>query len=120
MWCRWRRSSPDGLVVTSAGDYVRSLALERVLQPLAGGPAHRDALRDRLGALGAALPPGQSVQVIVEDEPLDAARALARDWREITSAAGGADGAGDALRRLGYGLEQSVRASAPIVDAAEL
>jgi hypothetical protein len=113
---------PDGLMVTGAGDYVRLLALERVLQPQAGGPAHREALRDRLGALAASIPAGQSLQVCVSAEALDAETALERDWREIAAASdtAAAPGAGAAMRRLGHGLEQTVRASAPTVAAAAL
>src|SRR4051794_38668899 len=86
---------PDGLLLTSAGGYVRSLALERVLQPLGGGRAHRDAMRDRLAALAARLPAGQRLQVLIEAEPLDAARVLTRDWQEITAAGGAGPSAED-------------------------
>jgi hypothetical protein len=113
---------PDGLLVTGVGDYVRLLGLPRVLQPLAGRPAHRQELRDRLGALAASVPAGQSLQVTVSAEALQAETALERDWREITAAADTADteGLGEATRRLGHGLEQTVRASAPAVAAAQL
>jgi len=115
-------AEPDGLLITSAGAYVRLLELGRVLQPLAGGPGHREWIRERLGALAAALPAGQRLQLVVEAEPLDPARALARDWTEIHAATShlADERLGAAMRRLGYGLEQTVRSSAPAVGAAAL
>jgi hypothetical protein len=110
---------PDGLLVTSGAEYVRLLELERVLHPLAGGPQGRAAIQQRLGALAGALPGGQGLQVVVEAEPLSASSALAGDWREIDAATTPPE-LGEACRRLGYGLEQTVRASAPVVAAAEL
>jgi hypothetical protein len=111
---------PDGLLVTTAGAYVRLLGLGRVLQPRAGGRAHRELLRERLGTLAAAMPAGHGLQVVVSAEPLDPERALARDWREIRAASARACAASEAMRRLGYGLEQTVRASAPVVGAGAL
>jgi hypothetical protein len=112
---------PDGLVVTSAGTYVRLLELARAIQPLGGGLARRAWIGERLGGLAAALPAGQRLQVLVEAEPLDPDRVLADDWREISAAADVVPAArAEAMRRLGYGLEQTVRASAPTIDAAEL
>ncbi|MDA0167166.1 hypothetical protein OM076_43300 [Solirubrobacter ginsenosidimutans] len=112
---------PDGLMVTSRREYVRLLRLPRVLQPLAGGRGHREQLRDRLAAIASGLPAGERLQVVVSAEPLDAERALARDWREITTSTRDCDASTqEAMRRLGYGLEQSVRASGPVVDAVEV
>jgi hypothetical protein len=116
---------PDGLVVTSAGAYVRLVECVAPLQPLRGGREHRDAIRDRLAALAARIPARQSLQVVVEAEPLDVEAELARDRHEIRTAAAlaerhGAHDRGEALRRLGYGLEQTVRRSAPAVQATRL
>ena len=116
---------PDGLLVTSCGTYVRLLECTSVLQPHAGGPAHRELLRDRLGMLAAHAPAGQGVQVIVEAEPVDADAALAGDWQEIDHAATRAHRNGDpmlgeTMRRLGYGLEQTIRRSASALDGAVL
>src|SRR4051794_34167915 len=112
---------PDGLLVTSCGSYVRLLECTSVLQPYAGGPAHRELLRDRLGTLAAHVPAGQGLQIIVEAEPIDADVALASDWEEIHHAASRADDSlSEAMRRLGYGLEQTVRRSASALDGAVL
>lgn len=116
---------PDGLMVTSDGSYVRLLACRGVLKPRAGGAAHRELLRERLGTLAAHMPAGHGLQVLVEAEPLDPARALAGDWEQIQTAATAADeagenGRGEAMRRLGFGLEQTVRRSAPHIGAVAL
>lgn len=112
---------PDGLIMLTDGAYVRLLRATQVLQPLRGGSAHRDAIRERLGSLAGRLPAGQGLQVIVEAEPLDASEALARDWEQITAASAVAGEAhGEAMRRFGYGLEQTVRRSAGAVQATQL
>jgi len=116
---------PDGLLITSDLSYVRLLACRGVLKPRAGGSAHRELLRERLGALAAHLPARQGLQVLVEAEPLDPSRALAGDWEQIQTASLAADENGDtargeATRRLGFGLEQTVRRSAPAVGAVAL
>jgi hypothetical protein len=112
---------PDGLVITTEGAYVRLIECLQPLQPLRGGREHREAIRERLAALAARVPAGQALQVIIEAEPLDADAALTRDWQEIEAAAAAAEPeAGEAMRRLGYGLEQTVRRSAPAVQAARL
>src|SRR4051795_6458318 len=102
---------PDGLLITSDGGYVRLLGCSELLKPRAGGPEHRELLRERLGTMAAHLPAGQALQVIVEAEPLDPAGTLARDWEQIDAAIATAEAAGElgragAMRRLGYGLEQ--------------
>ena len=112
---------PDGLLVTSDGTYVRLLALRQVLQPLRGR-SHRDLFRERLAALCARIPAGQGLQVIVEADPLDVDAALATDRTETGHAAETANRRGDAdaaeaMYRLGYGLEQTIRRSAPAVGA---
>src|SRR4051795_7198593 len=89
---------PDGLLITSDGAYVRLLALEELLKPRAGGPEHRELLRERLGALAAHLPAGQAGQVRGGGEPLDPGRALAGDWAQIESAIAAAEAAGDPAR----------------------
>jgi len=116
---------PDGLAITTDGTYVRVLACERVLQPFRGGPGHRDRMRGRLAALCARISPGQSIQIVVSAEPVDPDRALAPDQAEIAAAISRADGAGDperarALKRLGLGLEQTIRRHAPALEAVEL
>jgi hypothetical protein len=118
-------TEPDGLMVTTDGTYVRLLECADVLQPQAGGPAHREQIRRRLAALAARIPAGQGAQVIVEAEPLDADTALESDRRQTDAAVAAAHRRGEAelagaLRRLGYGLEQTIRRSAPLVDAARL
>ena len=62
-------------------------AARQLLKPRAGGPAHRELLRERLGMLAAHLPAGQGLQVIVEAEPLDPQQALATDWEHVHAAA---------------------------------
>jgi hypothetical protein len=113
---------PDGLVILTDGAYVRLLGVRDVLQPLRGGRAHRDAIRDRLTNLAGRIPAGQTIEIVVEAEPLDAERALRDDWHEIEASARQASGAGlgEAMRRFGFGLEQSIRRSAGVVQAAEL
>ena len=115
-------AEPDGLLVTTEGAYVRLVECSQPLQPLRGGREHREAIRERLAALAARIPAGQGLQVVVEAEPLDAGAELARDWQEIetAAAAAGLPDAGEAMRRLGYGLEQTIRRSAPVVQAARL
>ena len=98
---------------------------ERARSRRRGGRAHREQIRDRLSALAARIPAGQGMQIIVEADPLDADRALQSDWRDVSAAAAAARARGDvelaeAMRRLGYGLEQTVRRSAPALDAARL
>ena len=46
-------AEPDGLLVTASGDYVRLLDCGNLLQPQAGGRAHREQIRERLGVLAA-------------------------------------------------------------------
>ncbi|MDA0139426.1 VirB4 family type IV secretion system protein [Solirubrobacter deserti] len=104
---------------------MRLLSCRQLLKPRAGGPAHRELLRERLGALAAHLPAGHGLQVLVEAEPLDPTRTLARDWEHVELAAADAQTHGDeerarAMRRLALGLEQTVRRSAPAVQAAAL
>jgi hypothetical protein len=116
---------PDGLMITGDGAYVRLLDCRQVLQPLRGGPPHRAAIRQRLGALAARIPAGQAIQILVEAEPLEPRRAMRADWEAIETAALAAERRGQraraaAMRRLGYGLEQTVRRTAPVVDAADL
>lgn len=116
---------PDGLLISTDGAYVRLLEARQVLQPLRGGPGHRAQIRERLGALAGRIAAGQGIQVLVEAEPLDADRALHADWRDVDAAASAAErhgeaDLGEAMRRFGYGLEQTVRRSAPAVDATEL
>lgn len=118
-------AEPDGLLITTDGAYVRLLEAREVLQPLRGGRDHRDGIRDRLGALVGRIPAGQSLEVVVEAEPLDADRTLTDDWREVQTAADAAAAQGDnalseAMRRFGFGLEQTVRRSAAAVQAADL
>jgi len=115
---------PDGLMVMSDGSYVRLLALSQVLQPLRGR-AQRDHIRERLSALCARIPAGQGLQVVVEADPLDVDDALAADWGHTHRAADAAErrgdpDAGEAMRRLGYGLEQTIRRSAPSVGAVAM
>lgn len=112
---------PDGLMLTTDGSYVRLLELSQVLQPLRGR-AHRDLIRERLAGLAGRIPTGQGLEVIVEADPLDVDDALAADWADTHQAAGAAErrgepDAGEAMRRLSYGLEQTIRRSAPAVDA---
>jgi hypothetical protein len=116
---------PDGLMVLSNGTYVRLLEARQVLQPLRGGRAHRDLIRERLGALAGRLPAGQGLQILVEANVLDPAEALATDWAQISAAAAhapseGAEELPETMRRLGYGLEQTVRQSAVQVRATSL
>ena len=115
---------PDGLMVMSDGSYVRLLALSQVLQPLRGR-AQRDHIRERLSALCARIPAGQGLQVVVEADPLDVDDALTADWGHTHRAADAAErrgdpDAGEAMRRLGYGLEQTIRRSAPSVGAVAM
>jgi hypothetical protein len=49
---------PDGLIVTTDARYVRLLECARPLQPLRGGRAHREAIREQLASLAARLIPG--------------------------------------------------------------
>src|SRR5690349_4912347 len=83
---------PDGLIVTTDGAYVRLLQCDEVLHSRKGGPAHRETMRDRLGALAARLPAGESLQVVVEADVVDPDVVLARDWREIRTASDAVDG----------------------------
>ncbi|MQA75691.1 MAG: hypothetical protein GEU88_15350 [Solirubrobacterales bacterium] len=116
---------PDGLIVRTDGTYVRLLRCPQVLQPFRGGVEHRDRLRARLAQLAARIPDRQSLQVVVEASLLDPELALARDWEEIEAAAASRADVGDgataeAMMRFGYGLEQTVRQSAPELGAVEL
>lgn len=116
---------PDGLLMLVDGAYVRLLEASDVLQPLRGGRAHRDAIRERLAVLAGRLPAGQTLQIVVEAEPLDAATALAQDWQQINASSAVASRRGDerlaeAMRRFGYGLEQTVRRSSVAVQATRL
>jgi hypothetical protein len=111
---------PDGLVVTTDGSYVRLVECPMPLQPLRGGREHREAIRGQLAALAGRIPAGQRLQVVVDAEPLDVDAELARDWQEIETAAAARPDAGEAMRRLGYGLEQTIRRSAPVVEATRL
>ena len=116
---------PDGLLVTTDGAYVRLVQCLAPLQPLRGGRGHREAIRDHLAGLAARVPAGQSLQVLVEAEELDVDAELADDWQQIAAAATAAErhghpDRGEAMRRLGYGLEQTIRRSAPSVQAARL
>src|SRR3954470_15521438 len=86
---------PDGLLITSDGGYVRLLACEELLKPRAGGPEHRELLRERLGALAAHLPAGQALEIIVEAEPLDPDTELAGDWAQIQAAVAAAERTGE-------------------------
>ncbi len=115
---------PDGLLVLSDGSYVRLIALTQVLQPLRGRQ-HRDFIRERLSALCARIPAHQGLQVTVEADPLDVDHALQADWSETNLAAAAAargedPAAAEAMRRLGYGLEQTIRRSAPAVGAVRM
>src|SRR4051794_7861605 len=101
---------PDGLIVTTDGAYVRLLECDEVLHARKGGPAHRETMRDRLGALAARLPAGESLQVVVEADTVDPDVALERDWREIRTASDDADDERRlSMERLGFALEQTVR-----------
>ncbi len=112
---------PDGLVLTTDGAYVRLLECHEVLQARRGGRGNRETLRDRLGALAARLPSGQGLQVLVEAEPIDADVALARDWTEIDLATDAeVGGRRQAMERLGFALEQTLRRSAPTVQGVRL
>ena len=66
---------------------------------------------------------GHGLQVVVEAEPLDVDAELARDWQQIDAAAARTEPHGDrergeAMRRLGYGLEQTLRRQRRCVQAA--
>jgi hypothetical protein len=116
---------PDGLLITTDGAYVRLIDCKQTLQPLRGGRQHREGIREQLGSLAARVPAGHRLQVVVESELVDAGSALARDWDEIAAAARAAERDGDhervaAMRRLGYGLEQTIRRSASAVQAARI
>src|SRR4051794_20725132 len=86
---------PDGLLTTTDGGYVRLLEASEVLQPLHGGPARREQIRQRLAGLAGRVPAGHGLQVIVEAEPLDPGHALAGDWRHVGAAAIAARRRGD-------------------------
>ena len=115
---------PDGLLITTDGAYVRLLECVQPLQPLRGGREHREAIRDQLAALAARIPAGQSLQVVVEAEPLDVDAALADDWQRdrrrgtAASARSPRPRRGDAPARLRPRAD--VRRSAPAVQAARL
>lgn len=116
---------PDGLIVTSDGAYVRLLSCRQPLQPLRGGCEHRDGIREQLAAIAGRIPAGQRLQVLVEAEPIQADRELATDWSEIGAAAAAIErqahpARAAAMRRLGYGLEQTIRRSASAVQAARI
>jgi hypothetical protein len=112
-------AEPDGLLITTDGTYVRLIGCAQPLQPLRGGREHRDAIREQLAALAARVPAGQRLQVVVEAERIDPDSALAGDWRAVDAAAESAARDGDsergvAIRRLGFGLEQTVRPAPPL------
>jgi hypothetical protein len=118
-------AEPDGLLITTDGAYVRLIECAQPLQPMRGGREHREAIRKQLEALAARVPVRQRLQVVVEAEPVDPDSALAADWREVDAAVDAASRDGDvqrgvAMRRLGFGLEQTVRRSARAVAAAQL
>jgi hypothetical protein len=113
---------PDGLLMSTGGRYVRLLECTQPLQPQRGGQEHRDTIRSQLATLAARIPAGQAIQVVVDAEPLDIDRELAPDWAAIDTASDLArrreDAArAEAMRRLGYGLEQTIRRSAAAVEA---
>jgi hypothetical protein len=113
---------PDGLLITTGGRYVRLLECTQPLQPQRGGRQHRDTIRSQLATLAARIPAGQAIQIVVDAEPLDVDHELRSDWEAIDTAARAARRSGDApraeaMRRLGYGLEQTIRHSAPAVEA---
>ena len=113
---------PDGLLITTGCRYVRLLECTQPLQPQRGGREHRDTIRSQLATLAARIPAGQAIQVVVDAEPLDVDHELRADWAAIDTAALAARRSGDApraeaMRRLGYGLEQTIRHSAPAVEA---
>jgi hypothetical protein len=116
---------PDGLLITSDGGYVRLLDCPGPLQPLRAGREHRDSIRRQLAALAGRVPPGHSLQVVIEADELDVDAELAADWQQINAAAARTEQHGEreraaAMRRLGFGLEQTLRRSAPVVQAQRL
>ncbi len=117
---------PDGLAITSDGTYVRVIEADHVLQPWRGNVEHRERLRERLRQLITRIPDRQSLQFIVEAEPLDPRRALTQDWLEIRAAMaaerreGAEQPAIEAMENFGYGLEQTVRRSAAAINAVRM
>src|SRR4051794_10855145 len=98
-------AEPDGLLLLTDGSYVRLLEARQVLQPLRGGRAHREAIREQLAVVAGRLAVGQSIQVVIEATILDADRVLVPDWASITTASTVAarhnEDLAVAMRRLG-------------------
>ena len=111
----------DGLLVRADGVYVRYLEVEPV-NPLVRDEQACEQIADALGGVVGRLRAGQTVQLYVDARPIAVEELVARERAEVQRAAavaereGHAD-VGEAMRRLGLAVEDSLRTHCEAVAA---
>lgn len=116
--------TPDGLLITSEGSYVRYLQSE-VVNPLAMDPEEAERISAAFAQIAARLADRQTLQLYVQartlalGELLDAQRQLCEQAAAAAQHAAGS-GRAHAIRGLGGAQEDSMRASARTISPLEV
>ncbi len=116
--------TPDGLLVTREGSYVRYLQTAAV-NPLVMDPGEAERVGAAFAQVAARLPDRQSLQLYLHATPLALEELLAQETHRCEQAAGAAQDSGQArraqaLRGLGIAQEQSIRRGADTVAPLRL
>lgn len=116
---------PDGLTVTTAGTYVRTLTIDTPAQPLTAGREGRRRHRQRMAAIAARLKPHQSLQITVQSDPIPVDDVIAHSNDDVQRAARAAEQRGEAdlavaMRRMHAGEAQTLRRFARASAAQQL
>jgi len=108
--------TPDGLLITAQGSYVRYLETG-VVNPLVMGAAEAERVSAAFAQVASRLPDGGSLQLYTSAVSLDLAEVLAQEAHRCAVAAGAAEddghsARGEAIRGLGEAQEQTLSHSA--------
>ncbi len=77
---------PDGLIVTTDGRYVRAIACEHVPNPVTAGDDALERIAAGWSRVCGQIPDGQSLQFVVQTDPLATLDALAPDRERVEAA----------------------------------
>jgi len=117
--------TPDGLLLTRAGTWVRYLEVDRVAQPLTAGVEGRRLHRSRMQTLAGRLKPHQGMQLTVTADPVALDTLVARTRQDVEQAAAVAAHTGHpdlsvAMTRMGAAEAQTLRRHANPRAAQEI
>lgn len=115
----------DGLMVTTAGTYVRTVGVQAVAQPLTAGAEGRRRHRARMLDLASRMKAHQSMQITVQSDPIAIEHVIDAARRDVEAAAAAAIARGEhdlavAMRRLHAGEAQTLTRYAQAQAAQQL